>query len=253
MLRNNYAQNVGARQRAGPGPEPAPRPPALHAPPGARRAPRPGAGVPAHRPADPRAAERRPGPDPARRLAVLLAYTKITVADELIATALPDDPYLQQPAARLLPDGAARAVPRADRRARAAPRDHHDACWSTTRSTPAVRPSCTACARRPGASLEEIVRAQTAARAIFGSGAVWDAVEALDNKVAADVQTRIRLHSRRLVERGTRWLLNNRPQPLQLAETIEFFARRASSRSGRSCPSCCAARTWSGTRRSTTS
>lgn len=35
--------------------------------------------------------------------------------------------------------------------------------------------------------------------------------------------TRIRLHSRRLVERATRWLLNNRPQPLEIAGTIEFF------------------------------
>ncbi|WP_037656731.1 NAD-glutamate dehydrogenase domain-containing protein, partial [Streptomyces exfoliatus] len=50
-----------------------------------------------------------------------------------------------------------------------------------------------------GASLDEIVRAQYAAREIFGLSAVWDAVEALDNQVAADVQTRIRLHSRRLV------------------------------------------------------
>ena len=77
-----------------------------------------------------------------------------------------------------------------------------------------------------GASLEEIVRAQTVARAIFRSGVVWDGVEALDNRVEAAVLTRIRLHSRRLVERGTRWLLNNRPQPLQLAETVEFFGDR---------------------------
>lgn len=77
-----------------------------------------------------------------------------------------------------------------------------------------------------GASIEEVVRAQTAAREIFGLNAVWDAVEALDNKVPAAVQTRIRLHSRRLVERGTRWLLGNRPQPLELADTIGFFAER---------------------------
>ncbi len=51
-------------------------------------------------------------------------------------------------------------------------------------------------------------------------------LEALDTKVDAAVQTRIRLHSRRLVERGTRWLLNNRPQPLELAEQVEFFAGR---------------------------
>ncbi|NEE45968.1 NAD-glutamate dehydrogenase, partial [Streptomyces sp. SID8455] len=50
-----------------------------------------------------------------------------------------------------------------------------------------------------------------------------DAVEALDNQVAADVQTRIRLHSRRLVERGSRWMLGNRPQPVAIAETIEGF------------------------------
>ena len=31
------------------------------------------------------------------------------------------------------------------------------------------------------------MRAQTAARAIFQLGEVWDEVEALDNKVAADV------------------------------------------------------------------
>ncbi|MGW1228869.1 NAD-glutamate dehydrogenase, partial [Streptomyces sp. NPDC002530] len=74
-----------------------------------------------------------------------------------------------------------------------------------------------------GASIEEIVRAQFAAREIFGLGEVWDAVEALDNTVAADVQTRIRLHSRRLVERGSRWLLGNRPQPLEIAETVDFF------------------------------
>ncbi|BFO22063.1 hypothetical protein SHKM778_84510 [Streptomyces sp. KM77-8] len=77
-----------------------------------------------------------------------------------------------------------------------------------------------------GASLEEIVRAQTAARAIFRSSVVWDGVEALDNTVDAELQTRIRLHSRRLVERGTRWLLNNRPQPLELEETVTFFGER---------------------------
>ncbi|MDX6312069.1 MAG: glutamate dehydrogenase, partial [Streptomyces sp.] len=64
----------------------------------------------------------------------------------------------------------------------------------------------------------------TAAREIYGLGRIWDDVEALDNVVPADVQTRVRLHSRRLVERAARWLLNNRPQPLEIAGTIDFFA-----------------------------
>ncbi|MGC4981077.1 NAD-glutamate dehydrogenase [Streptomyces sp. DT193] len=154
--------------------------------------------------------------------AVLLAYTKITVSVELLATSLPDDPYLQSLLLAYFPT-ALRDQLREQIEGHALSRE----IVTTVLVNDTVNTGGTSFLHRlreeTGASLEEIVRAQTAARAIFNSSAVWDAVEALDNVVAADVQTRIRLHSRRLVERGTRWLLNNRPQPLQLAETISFF------------------------------
>lgn len=154
--------------------------------------------------------------------AVLLAYTKITVSVELLATSLPDDPYLQSLLLAYFPT-ALRDQFREQIEGHALSRE----IVTTVLVNDTVNTGGTSFLHRlreeTGASLEEIVRAQTAARAIFNSSAVWDAVEALDNVVAADVQTRIRLHSRRLVERGTRWLLNNRPQPLQLAETISFF------------------------------
>ncbi|MFD3479548.1 NAD-glutamate dehydrogenase [Streptomyces sp. NPDC058695] len=155
-------------------------------------------------------------------LAVLLAYTKITAAHELIQTSLPDDPYLR----RLLHA----YFPQALRERFTDAVDGHALrreIVTTVLVNDTVNSGGSTFLHRlreeTGASLEEIVRAQLAAREIFGLGEVWDAVESLDNVVAADVQTRIRLHSRRLVERGTRWLLNNRPQPLQLAETIDFF------------------------------
>lgn len=158
-------------------------------------------------------------------LAVLLAYTKITVAEDLIRTGLPDDPYLR----RLLHA----YFPKPLREQFADAIDGHALrreIITTVLVNDTVNTGGSTFLHRlreeTGASLEEIVRAQTAAREIFGLNAVWDAVEALDNQVAADVQTRVRLHSRRLVERGTRWLLGNRPQPLELAETIEFFAER---------------------------
>ncbi|MGP4045585.1 NAD-glutamate dehydrogenase [Streptomyces sp. 2A115] len=155
--------------------------------------------------------------------AVLLAYTKITVADELLHTSLPDDPYLRSLLHAYFPTAL-----RAEFTEQI---DHHPLrreIVTTVLVNDTVNTGGTSFLHRlreeTGASLEEIVRAQTAARAIFNSSAVWDAVEGLDNKVDAGVQTRIRLHSRRLVERGTRWLLNNRPQPIQLAETIDFFS-----------------------------
>ncbi|WP_405465515.1 NAD-glutamate dehydrogenase [Streptomyces jietaisiensis] len=157
--------------------------------------------------------------------AVLLAYTKITVAEELLATTLPDDAYLR---------GLLHAYfPSALREKFAEAIESHPLrreIITTVLVNDTVNTGGTTYLHRlreeTGASLEEIVRAQTVARAIFRSAEVWDAVEELDNKVDAEVQTRIRLHSRRLVERGTRWLLNNRPQPLELGETIEFFQER---------------------------
>ncbi|MEU1406495.1 NAD-glutamate dehydrogenase [Streptomyces sp. NPDC005728] len=157
--------------------------------------------------------------------AVLLAYTKITVAEELLHTTLPDDPYLRSLLHAYFPTALR------ERFADAV--DGHPLrreITTTVLVNDTVNTGGTTYLHRlreeTGASLEEIVRAQTAARVIFRSAPVWDAVEELDNKVDAAVQTRIRLHSRRLVERGTRWLLNNRPQPLQLAETVEFFGER---------------------------
>ncbi|GGW77055.1 NAD-glutamate dehydrogenase [Streptomyces lomondensis] len=157
--------------------------------------------------------------------AVLLAYTKITVAEELLHTSLPDDPYLKGLLHAYFPTQLREQFP--DRL------DGHPLrreITTTVLVNDTVNTGGTTYLHRlreeTGASLEEIVRAQTAARAIFRQSPVWDGVEALDNKVEADVQTRIRLHSRRLVERGTRWLLNNRPQPLELAETVDFFADR---------------------------
>ncbi|MET9908911.1 NAD-glutamate dehydrogenase [Streptomyces sp. NPDC006476] len=157
--------------------------------------------------------------------AVLLAYTKITVADELLHTTLPDDTYLRGLLHAYFPTALRAQFPQY--------MDNHPLrreIVTTVLVNDTVNTGGTTYLHRlreeTGASLEEIVRAQTVARAIFRSAPMWDAVEALDNQVEAAVQTRIRLHSRRLVERGTRWLLNNRPQPVQIAETVDFFSER---------------------------
>ncbi|MCP3822158.1 NAD-glutamate dehydrogenase [Streptomyces sp. A3M-1-3] len=156
-------------------------------------------------------------------LAVLLAYTKITSADALIATGLPDDPYLRRLLHAYFPQALRERFPE-QVEAHALRRE----IITTVLVNDTVNTGGSTFLHRlreeTGASLEEIVRAQLAAREIFDLAKVWDEVEALDNKVAAGIQTRIRLHSRRLVERGTRWLLNNRPQPLEVAETIDFFS-----------------------------
>ncbi|OEU87161.1 NAD-glutamate dehydrogenase [Streptomyces abyssalis] len=161
-------------------------------------------------------------------LAVLLAYTKITVTDDLIGTTLPDDPYLQQLAHAYFPRALRERFPE-EIIAHALRRE----IVTTLLVNDTVNTGGSSLVHRmkeeTGASTEEIVRAHTAARTIFRLGEIWDEAEALDNVVPDDVLTSIRLQSRRLAERGTRWLLNNRPQPLQLAETIELFSDRVAA------------------------
>ncbi|AXK36353.1 NAD-glutamate dehydrogenase [Streptomyces armeniacus] len=161
-------------------------------------------------------------------LAVMLAYTKITVTEELVQSPLPDDPHLQRLAHAYFPRQLRERFPDEI--------DHHALrreIVTTLLVNDTVNTGGSTFLHRikeeSGASTEEIVRAHTAARAIYGLGAIWDEVESLDNVVAADIQTKIRLHSRRLVERATRWLLNNRPQPLLLADTIELFSDRVAT------------------------
>ena len=76
-----------------------------------------------------------------------------------------------------------------------------------------------------GAPASDIARAYAVAREVFGMRAQWGEIEALDNKVEAETQTQMLLEGRRLVERGTRWLLRNRRRPLDIAATVRATSR----------------------------
>ncbi|MEU9133464.1 NAD-glutamate dehydrogenase [Kitasatospora sp. NPDC048540] len=158
-------------------------------------------------------------------LSVLLAYTKITLADELLATGLPDDPYFRTVLHAYFPSALRAKFAEAI--------DNHplrrEIITTLIVNDTINRGGCTFAFRlreETGATMEEIARTHAAARAVFGLEQLWDQIEELDNQVPAEVQTRMRLHARRLVERATRWMLNNRRQPLDIAGTIEFFHDR---------------------------
>ena len=74
-----------------------------------------------------------------------------------------------------------------------------------------------------GADAADICRAYMIARQVFDMPAVWAEVEALDNICAAKIQTVMLLEGRKLVERASRWLLRNRPQPLDVAANTSYF------------------------------
>ena len=75
-----------------------------------------------------------------------------------------------------------------------------------------------------GAVAADVVRAQIAARTIFSAAPLDAAIRDLDHRIDAAVQTKLRMEVRTLVERATRWLVNNRRRPVDIGAAVEQLA-----------------------------
>ncbi|MEM1111179.1 MAG: NAD-glutamate dehydrogenase [Pseudomonadota bacterium] len=74
-----------------------------------------------------------------------------------------------------------------------------------------------------GAPVADVARAYTTVMEVFAVGELWDKIEALDYRVAAEVQMDMMLGLITLVKRATRWLLRNRRHELAPAARIPEF------------------------------
>jgi glutamate dehydrogenase len=154
--------------------------------------------------------------------AVLLAYSKIWLYDELLASPLPDDPWVATALHRYFPqarqDGLAAYMPRHPLKREIIATYVTNSMLNRVGSTYVHRLSETT-----GARPHEVVRAYLISRDIFGLVPLWQAVEALDNQVADEVQSRMLIHTSAQLERGTTWFLRSRRLGDDMAATIEHF------------------------------
>ncbi len=74
-----------------------------------------------------------------------------------------------------------------------------------------------------GARAHEVVRAYLLSREIFSLVPLWQAVEALDNRVADEVQSAMLIDTSGQLERGTLWFLRSRRLNDDMAATIAYF------------------------------
>jgi glutamate dehydrogenase len=80
-------------------------------------------------------------------------------------------------------------------------------------------------AEEMSASATDAVRAYAVVTEVFDLPAIWREIQALDNVVATEVQDSMVLETRRLLDRASRWLLSNRPQPIAVGSTINRFRK----------------------------
>ncbi len=159
----------------------------------------------------------------APELSVLLAYVKINFFQQLLVTKLPDDVFYGGLLTQYFPEPLRRRFSEL--------MPNHRLCReiiSTVVANEMVNRVGITFAYRlqeeTGANAESIARAFTVAREIFTMPAVWQKIEDLDNVVPASTQIFMLLEGRKLVERASRWLLRNRPQPIDIANNVDFFA-----------------------------
>ena len=154
-------------------------------------------------------------------MAVLLAYSKMWLSDELMASDLPEDPWTAKALERYFPallrDKFGAYIPRHPLRReiivtyvlnsmvnRVGATFVHRLCESTG-ATPAL-----------------VVRAYLATREVFGYVPLWQRIEALDNAVGDAVQAQLINELGRLGTHATTWFLRSR----RLAEPMEQVVKR---------------------------
>jgi glutamate dehydrogenase len=159
----------------------------------------------------------------APELAVLLAYTKNGLEHSLLGSDLPDDEFLVGDLVSYFPSplrerfGEEIAQHRLRREIVAMSVasqmvDHQGITYAYRLSD------------ETGAHPSETARAFVVAREVFDMEGLWSAIRELDNVVTADVQTRLHLEGRKLVERATRWLLRRRRSPIDVGANVARLA-----------------------------
>jgi glutamate dehydrogenase len=154
---------------------------------------------------------------------VLLAQTKITATQEVLASGLPDDPFLRRVLVEYFPTPlrVKYAAQMGDHRL------HREIITTAVVNDMVDRSGITFAFRlneETGASVPEITMAWLVARAVFDMPGFWAQVEELDGSVDTSVQIMAALEGRKLTERAARWLLHNRRPPFDVQSTIDFFA-----------------------------
>jgi glutamate dehydrogenase len=155
-------------------------------------------------------------------LAILLAYSKIWLNNHLLASNVPEDPYLSSELERYFPAPVRERFPKAIGQHRL--RREIIATATTNSLINRMGPTFVARAQEDtGAEAAQIARAYTAAREIFGMRELWAQIEGLDNKVPAKVQYESAFQTSRLLRHMTYWLLAHRKRELQVDAAVAEF------------------------------
>ncbi len=174
-------------------------------------------------PSDDAMVERKATGLTAPECAVLLAYSKLELFDALVKSDLVDDEYVAHALVTYFPTALqkrfAAIMPRHALKREIIATEIANSTINRSGSVFVYRMR-----EETGATAAEVTRAYILARDVFAMTPLWNAVDALDNKIATTTQSQMLIDAGRLMLRGTLWFLRRRAERLPIAKVLEIFA-----------------------------
>ncbi len=159
-------------------------------------------------------------------LAVIVAYSKMTLYDALLNSDFPDDPWLE----RVLLDYFPSRIQQEHAEAVTQHRLRREIIATVVTNQLVNRLGPTFLYRMQeelGSSESGVAKAFVAVCEIFAMSDLWADIEALDNKIAADIQTGMQTLVRGLVERAMHWHLRSRRPAADIGTLVHDFKEGA--------------------------
>jgi glutamate dehydrogenase len=156
-------------------------------------------------------------------ISVLLSYSKNVLYDDLLASSLPDDRFFLTDLSDYFPKPLRKRFAQEIREHRL----RREIVTTVVTNDLVNRVGINfvhEVREKTGMAPDEIARAYTVTREIFGMNDLWSAIEALDNKVPALTQSAMLVACGRLIERETVWFLREAGHPLLIEKTINDYA-----------------------------
>lgn len=156
-------------------------------------------------------------------ISVLFCYSKIILKESILASEVPEDPYLKQLLIGSFPEPLQK---RYSKQMQNHPLKRE--IIATKLSNIIVNEMGFTFVYRlqdeTGATISSIVRAYMIARSILNMDSIWQQIEALNNKVDASTQNEMMMLYVRLLRRITRWFVRSQRTRLDISKAVKLYA-----------------------------
>lgn len=157
-------------------------------------------------------------------LAVLLAYCKMYLKEDILETTVPEDPYFVKYLMQAFPEILCRKY--------LSEMKEHSLRREIIATQVAKHISdhmginfVDRLQRETGATVEYIIRSYVISEALFDMSQVWHQIEELDDRIKVQIQHKMMLQCYFLIRRATRWFLRNRKPDIDIEETIILYGQ----------------------------